>query len=68
MDDSLIELQSKTAFLERLLDQMNQVLYEQQKQIDKLSKQVDHLQVRLKNSGEALEMGDAPANERPPHY
>lgn len=68
--DTLIELQSKLAFQEHTLEELNQVITEQQKQIDRLEQQV----LLLRDKCEALEdaqsapQSGAQQQEKPPHY
>jgi len=58
----LEDLETKLAFQEKAIRELNDVIYEQQKQIDRLVSLCD----ALVRSG--LETGPGPANEKPPHY
>ena len=67
MEERLINIESKLANQEYLLDVLNQTVYQQQKKIDELdalcialAKRLADMHARLPNS--------LPANERPPHY
>lgn len=65
-DQRLIELEIKASFTEDLLDQLDQVIVRQQKQIDLLLREVARLgQPALVNSAAAPR--DA-RDDLPPHY
>ena len=65
-DPKLIELETKSAFQENLLAELNEVVIQQQKDIDQLRKRCEHLEQELQQ----LKGGDQGpiADERPPHY
>jgi SlyX protein len=58
-EERLTDLEIKITRQDVLLEQLNDVIYEQQKQIDELVKKIKVLETKP---------GGAPANERPPHY
>jgi SlyX protein len=62
----LVEIETKLAFAENLLDELNAVVYRQQKEIDALREALRQLrdQVEASASPEPLDAGD----EKPPHY
>lgn len=62
----LTELEIKASFAEDLLDQLNQTIFRQQQQIDRLIREVLLLR-QEKNQGEAGAPRN-PLDERPPHY
>lgn len=66
MEDRIERLEAVTAEQERLLEQLNEVVYSQQKQIDSLEKMLDIMARKFKELSENAEMEtvDAP----PPHY
>ena len=66
MDKRLAEIEIKLSFSEDLLEELNRVVYRQQKQIDQLQEAVRALRLQLAASmpGEA----DNAAQEKPPHY
>ncbi len=66
MEDRIERLEAITAEQERLLEQLNEVVYNQQKQIDDLEKLLDIMAHKFKELAEASEMQtvDTP----PPHY
>ena len=67
IEDQIIELQTKLAYQEDAIQQLNDVIYRQQQQIDKLEKLNSELQQRIAAlaAGSAAE---APQDETPPHY
>lgn len=67
MEERLINLESKLANQEYLLDVLNQTVYQQQKKIDELDALCTALAKRLSDVHARLPDG-APANDRPPHY
>lgn len=66
-EQRFIDLESKIAHQDHLMEELHLVIYEQQKTIDKLEEKFTVLVKRLKDSavGE-VEIGSA--NEKPPHY
>lgn len=67
MEDRLINLESKLANQEYLLDVLNQTVYKQQKKIDELDALCTALAKRLADVHARLPEG-GPAHEKPPHY
>jgi SlyX protein len=66
-DDRLNELESKLAFQERTINELNQVVYEQDGQISRLEDACRELAAELKILTEKL--GDDLSDEKkPPHY
>ncbi len=63
----LIDLEMKMAHQDLLLEELNQVVYQQQKTIDKLETTLTSL---VKRFQEVLTSGDEirGPNEKPPHY
>lgn len=61
MEERFIELEMKVANLENLLDQLNSIIYEQQKQIDKM----ERIMIDLERNN-LLEIGQH--SVKPPHY
>jgi SlyX protein len=62
MDERLVALEIRYTHLERLVEELSQVIFAQQKAIDRLSKEVTAL--RRTQSGVKAGPGDEP----PPHY
>lgn len=66
-EERLIQIETKIAHQEFLIEELNQVIYQQQKTIDKLEITLNSLTKRLK---EALTAGNdvRGPDEKPPHY
>jgi uncharacterized coiled-coil protein SlyX len=62
MDERLIELETRYTHLERQVADLSEVVFEQQKALDALRKQLLALSARVDQQG-----GPTP-NDRPPHY
>lgn len=66
------DLQARVTFQEDALQQLNQVVAGQTKQIDRLEQQLQMLAVKYRDLRHAVEEGSgdaaSPADERPPHY
>jgi SlyX protein len=66
-ETKIIEIEIKLAHAERTIEELSDVLYKQQIQIEKLEQNFVLLSKKMAaNSGGELEIG--PANEKPPHY
>ena len=63
-EDRFIDIEIKVAYQEDLLQSLNQRVYEQQQQIDKLEQTLLALAQRLREQPHSGGVG----NERPPHY
>lgn len=65
-NDRLTELEIKASFSEDLLEQLNQVIIRQQRQLDALAREVERLRQQLPETGSGgfSRAGD----ELPPHY
>ena len=66
MENRFAELETQLAHQEEAIDQLNQVVYQQQKQIAALEAGAKHLMGRFHTLSEGL--GDSPSDEPPPHY
>ncbi len=62
-EDRLENLEIKIAFQEKAIKDLNDVLYDQQKEIDRLTAMVNTLMTDSSNRDT-----QSPANEKPPHY
>ena len=69
MDHRIENLETKLAHLELAFDELNQVVYEQAKQLEVAQRLVENLRSRVKDM---IEQSDgqpySAENERPPHY
>jgi len=63
-NDQIIVLESKIAYLENDIDELNLVLISQGKQIDKLMNLLEDLQSKLDQKKDMDDIKD----EKPPHY
>jgi SlyX protein len=69
MDTRLVDLESKFAFLEQTVDDLNDVVLEQGREIERLRRQVAELESRVATKPEEGAESEAdPLEERPPHY
>lgn len=66
VDDRLVALEVKASFADDLLDRLNDAIVRQQRQIDQLVEQVARLKDQLARA--EPQAGDAPHDDRPPHY
>jgi SlyX protein len=64
-EDRFVAIEIKLAHQEDLVETLNQVVYQQGRRIDQLEAMVAKLAEHLRN---LQETGQAPLNERPPHY
>ena len=67
-EERLVEIETKIAFQEETIKDLNDVLYEQQQEIERLGSLCDALVKRVKEFSEFAPGVGAPANEKPPHY
>ena len=67
-EERLVKIETKIAFQEKTIKDLNDVLCEQQQEIDRLGSICDALMKRFKELSEFTPEIDAPANEKPPHY
>ena len=54
MEERLVELETKTAFLEQTVEQLNEVIIGQQKQVDLLTKELGRLEAQMRQVSAAL--------------
>lgn len=67
-DQRLNDIETKIAYLERMISELNDVVYDQHKTIENLEKTAKYLQNRvLELSGFIGHVGSS-GNEKPPHY
>lgn len=65
LTERIDRLETRLAYQDETIEQLNQTITAQWKQIDALTRQVAQLSERLQ---EAEAKAPGPANERPPHY
>ena len=66
-EEAIIELQTKLAFQEDLLENLNQVITDQQGQIAKLERTVESIIVQI-HSMQSSGQDNGQQQEIPPHY
>ena len=66
-EDRLVEIETKLAHQEHLLDELNNVITTQQATIMRLEERYEILVSKLRSISEALP-ADSEPDERPPHY
>lgn len=67
MNDDIVDLQTRQAFQDGLLEQLNEVVTQQQQQIDRLENQITALksQIESMHQTQLMQQSDEPP---PPHY
>ncbi len=69
MDQRLEALETKLAHLELAFDELNQVVYEQAKQLEAAHRSIENLQGRVKEIvDQSGDQAYSAEDERPPHY
>lgn len=61
-ENRLEEIEIKLSFHEKAIKELNDVIYDQQKQIDRMTRLIEELEKQLPDNS------TGPANEKPPHY
>lgn len=67
MDERLIEIETKVAYQEYTISELNDVIYRQQQQIDQLERICKALTDRMQDMAETS-TSDKGGYEKPPHY
>lgn len=67
MEESIISLETRFAFLEETVNEMSKVVYDQQKQIDRMTLTILTLEEKLKDLSPSNIM-DSKDETPPPHY
>ncbi len=66
-EERLINLETKIAYQEDLIEELNKTVYRQQKELERLEAICKSLAGRIESLATARGEG-MPVNERPPHY
>jgi SlyX protein len=66
-EERLIDIESKLAFQEDLIEELNKTVFQQQQRIERLEAICEALARQMRSLAEAGNEKGA-ANERPPHY
>ncbi len=67
MDERLIEIETKVAYQEHTIAELNDVIYRQQQQIDQLERLCKALTDRVQDMAETATT-EKVGHEKPPHY
>ena len=67
IEERLVNIETKITFQEDLIEELNKMVYQQQKKLDRLEAICESLVRHIESLAEARNEG-MPANERPPHY
>lgn len=65
-NDKIIDLETRMAYQDDTIQQLSDVIYRQQKQIDKLEKMVELIVGKVQDISSSLP--SASQDEKPPHY
>jgi len=68
IEERLVEIETKIAYQEQTIMDLNDVVYEQQKEIQRLRSICDALMKNIKEFSGSMSGSSAPADEKPPHY
>ncbi|MDO8891072.1 MAG: SlyX family protein [Sulfurimicrobium sp.] len=67
IEERLIEIENKICYQEDTVQELNKVIYQQQKQIDRLEAICSSLVNHVRDISDAMAENSV-ANEKPPHY
>jgi SlyX protein len=68
INEKIIEIETKMAFQEETIEQLNDVIIGQQKTLDTLKQQVIQLNTKIKEESQQWQSDNNPTDETPPHY
>ena len=66
-EERIENIEAKITYQEDLIEELNKVVYQQQKKLERLEAICKSLSIQIQSMAEARSDG-MPANERPPHY
>jgi len=67
MEERIIELETKTAYQDRIIEELNEIVTAREKRIEKLEKRLDALARRLGEITQSFDGGPV-EDPPPPHY
>ena len=67
-EERLINIETKIAYQEDLIEELNKTVYQQQQKLDHLEAVCKSLAMHIKSLADAGNEGKQSVNERPPHY
>lgn len=68
LNDEIIDLQMKMSFQDSLLEELNQVIIDQQKQISRIELTLETMKVQMNSMQTGSQQESGPQYELPPHY
>lgn len=68
IQQSIIELETRLSFQEQTIEQLNDVIIEQQKTLEKLHRQLQKLDKKIDDESQNWQHSHNLADEKPPHY
>lgn len=68
LEERLENIETKIAFQEDLLEELNKAVYQQQLKLEQLQATCEALAGHIASLAESVNENKAVANERPPHY
>ncbi|MBL4660669.1 MAG: SlyX family protein [Alcanivoracaceae bacterium] len=68
INNKLIEIETKIAFQEQTIEQLNEVIIQQQKSIDALQRQLRQLNNKIEEESQHWSQDQTIIDEKPPHY
>lgn len=67
LETSLIRLEMRNSYQDNVIEELNQVVIEQQKQLDEMKQRLKKLEILLEKQKESGQITDL-SYQRPPHY
>lgn len=67
-EERLVNIETKIAFQEDLIDELNKTIYQQQKKLERLEATCEALARHIASVAESVSQNKPAASERPPHY
>ncbi len=66
--NQLIDIETKIAFMEHTIEQLNSVIISQQKAMDALQLKFSQLDAKIDQESQYWSQNSNPTDEKPPHY
>ena len=66
--ERLMDIEMKIAFQEKTIKELNEVIYEQQQELERLGAICELVLRRTREFSNFIPGSDGPADEKPPHY
>jgi len=67
-EERLVNIETKLAFQEDAIDELNKTVYQQQQQLERLQATCEALARHISSLAESVKDITPAGNERPPHY